>query len=128
MSLSLEASSRFFNKRSHAAGSPMTHSDPIPRWECTGRGCRWEYLDDFAAQLRHRCHACGAQMGRQPTQTSILVVDKRRWGDCIIKEMQLQAEEDENQAVNAMADAGWKRGEARQWYRRRAKSHAGVTT
>jgi hypothetical protein len=106
----------------------LTHSDEIPRWECSGKGCNWEYLDPYAADHAHRCTACGARLGRKPSQTVILVAGKRHWGADRVKELEQQAHDDEFAAVGDMERAGWKRGEARQWYRRRAKSHAGVPT
>jgi len=106
----------------------MTRGKEIPRWECTGTGCRWEYLDPYAAEKGHRCKSCAAILGRKPTQTSILVADQRRWGHSITEEMKQQANDDLFAAVEDMVSVGWKRGEARQWYLRRAKYHAGVPT
>jgi len=102
-----------------------SYSDPH-RWECTGPDCRWEFLDDFAAEKGYRCNACGSILGQKPTQTCILVASKHYWPNSITKEEELQAQEDELAAVNAMANAGWKRGEARQWYKRRIKHHGGL--
>jgi hypothetical protein len=58
----------------------------------------------------------------------ILVADKRRWNIAINPKMEHQAHDDEFAAIEDMEGVGWKRGKARQWYRRRAKSHAGVPT
>jgi hypothetical protein len=112
----------------------MTRLGEIPRWECTGRRCNWEYLDSYAAEHGHRCTTCGARLGRKPTQASIFVavlVNDQRLGHVVphlTDKLKHQAADNEFAAVGDMERAGWKRGEARQWYRRRAKSHAGVPT
>jgi hypothetical protein len=50
---------------------PWDHEE-IPTWECTTKGCNWEYREPFVREQNFVCGGCGKRaVRRRPSQVAL---------------------------------------------------------